>query len=359
VLLGADPLSDFPDHDLALRALESVGFLVAVETVLNASSMLADVVLPAAGYAERGGTTTNLEGRVTRLAAKVVPPGVSRADWVIATELAQRLGGDLGFESLEGIWAEIERVAPAHSGCTVTALSAPEAADGIVIPLRAAPVQLTARPRRLDPIATPGIDSVSEQGAPLTAGAAMSPGVEPGAEAALADDTAPADEEGEGSGEEGESVEDESSVHDELVLSGPTLPATSPQPTPLGFDASAWAVPEPLPPVDGRSWRLVVRRGLYDQGTLVRSAGSLAPLAPSQELRLAPQAMKQLGVEPGDEVRVRSGRGELVAVAVGDAGVPTGAALLQFNAAPTPETSASALLDSSLPVVDVEVEKVT
>jgi NADH-quinone oxidoreductase subunit G len=359
VLLGADPLSDFPDHDLALRALESVGFLVAVETVLNASSMLADVVLPAAGYAERGGTTTNLEGRVTRLAAKVVPPGVSRADWVIATELAQRLGGDLGFESLEGIWAEIERVAPAHSGCTVTALSTPEAADGIVIPLRAAPVQLTARPRRLDPIATPGIDSVSEQGAPLTAGAAMSPGVEPGAEAALADDTAPADEEGEGSGEEGESVEDESSVHDELVLSGPTLPATSPQPTPLGFDASAWAVPEPPPPVDGRSWRLVVRRGLYDQGTLVRSAGSLAPLAPSQELRLAPQAMKQLGVEPGDEVRVRSGRGELVAVAVGDAGVPTGAALLQFNAAPTPETSASALLDSSLPVVDVEVEKVT
>ena len=54
---------------------------------------VADVVLPAAGYAERGGTTTNLEGRVTRLAAKVVPPGVSRADWVTATELANPSGG--------------------------------------------------------------------------------------------------------------------------------------------------------------------------------------------------------------------------------------------------------------------------
>ena len=365
VLLGADPLSDFPDHDLAIRALESVGFLVAVETTLNASSMHADVVLPAAGYAERGGTTTNLEGRVTRLAAKVVPPGVSRADWVIATELAQRLGGDLGFESLEGIWAEIERVAPAHSGCSATALSRPEAADGIVIPLRAASVQLTARPRRLDPIATPGIDSVSEQGAPFTAGAAMSPGAEPGAEAALAAETALADEEDEGSGEEQESVEDGSSVHDdsgvedEVVPRGSTPPARSPQHALLRFDPSAWAPPVPLAPVDERSWRLVVRRGLYDYGTLVQSAGSLAPLARSQELRLAPQAMKQLGVEAGDEVRVRSGRGELVIAAVGDAGVPAGVAFLQFNADPIHETSVSALLDSSLPAVNVEVEKVT
>ncbi len=179
VLLGADPLSDFPDRDLARRALERVGFLVAVDTTLNASSMLADVVLPAAGYAERGGTTTNIEGHVSRLAAKVVPPGVSRADWVIATELAERLGADLGFESLDGIWSEIERVAPAFSGCTAAALAAPIAADGIVVPLKAAGVRLTRRPRKLDPIATPGIESVEEQGAPLAAGAAMSPGVEP------------------------------------------------------------------------------------------------------------------------------------------------------------------------------------
>ena len=149
----------FPIADLATRALERVDFLVSVETSLNASSTHADVVLPAAGYAERGGTTTNLEGRVTRLAAKVVPPGVSRADWVIATELAARLGGDLGFESLEGIWAEIERIAPADSGCTCGRCARRlQAADGIVIPLKPASVQLTRRLPRLDPVATPGID---------------------------------------------------------------------------------------------------------------------------------------------------------------------------------------------------------
>ena len=93
VLLGADPLSDFPDRDLATRALEQVEFLVSVDTILNASSMLADVVLPAAGFAERAGTTTNIEGRVSRdLPPRSCLPGVARADWVIATELADRLG---------------------------------------------------------------------------------------------------------------------------------------------------------------------------------------------------------------------------------------------------------------------------
>ena len=349
VLLGADPLSDFPDRDLATRALERVDFLVAVDTALNASSMLADVVLPAAGYAERGGTTTNLEGRVTRLAAKVVPPGVSRADWVIATELADRLGADLGFESLEGIWAEIETIAPAHSGCTGTALAAPKAADGIVIPLRAASVQLTQRPRRLDPIATPGIDSVSEQGAPFAAGAAMSPGVEP-----TADEETFADKE---AYEEEELFDEEPAPA--AAVPGAAVPGGNRQPSLLRFDPGAWAPSAPLPAADGRSWRLVVRRGLYDYGTLVQSAESLAPLARSQELRLAPHAMTQLGVEPGDEVRVRSPRGELVVAAAGDAGVPSGVALLQFNAAPVHETSASALIDSSVAAVEVDVEKVT
>jgi NADH-quinone oxidoreductase subunit G len=333
VLLGADPLSDFPDRELATRALERVDFLVAVGTTLDASSMLADVVLPAAGYAERGGTTTNMEGRVSRLAAKVVPPGVARADWVIATELADRLGADLGFESLDGIWAEIERVAPAHSGCAGAALAEPDAADGIVIPLKVASVQLTRHPRRLDPIATPGIESVEEQGAPLAAGAARSPGVEPGA--------------------------DEEGLREEVAPVATSVPDGSRPPSLLRFDPDAWTAPSPVPPVDQDSWRLVVRRGLYDHGTLVQSAASLAPLARPQELHLCPQEMEQLGIEPGDEVKVRSSRGELAVAAVADDGVPGKVALLQFNATPVHEASASALIDSSALAIDVHVEPVT
>ena len=69
--------------------------------------------------------------------------------------------------------------------------------------------------------------------------------------------------------------------------------------------------------------------------------------------------MRELRVEPGDEVRVRAARGDLVIAAAGDAGVPSGVALLQFNAAPVDEMSVSALLDSSVPVLEVGLEKVT
>ena len=78
------------------------------------------------------------------------------------------------------------------------------------------------------------------------------------------------------------------------------------RPVVVRFDPDAWAVAVPSAGLREGSLRLVVRRGLYDLGTLVQSAESLAPLASSQELRVAPQALKELGIEPGDEVRVRS-----------------------------------------------------
>jgi NADH-quinone oxidoreductase subunit G len=116
VLLGADPAVDFPDRDLARRALEAVGTVVAVDTFLTESSRQADVVLAAAGYAEVDGTVTNIEGRVSLVAERVTAPGTARPDWTIAAELADRLGGDLGVTSLEDLRAEIGRVAPPYVG---------------------------------------------------------------------------------------------------------------------------------------------------------------------------------------------------------------------------------------------------
>nr|MDA8291916.1 molybdopterin-dependent oxidoreductase [Actinomycetota bacterium] len=174
VLLGADPLADFPDAQLARAALEAVPLLVSVGTHVDASSSVAHVVLPVAGDAERGGTTTNLEGRVTRLAAKVVPPGVAWPAWTVAVELADRLGSDLGFESLEDVSAEIERLAPAYRGVSADALGRPDARDGLVVPIEEVRVAIGRRGARrpIDPMATPGITSVGEQGAPLVLGAA-------------------------------------------------------------------------------------------------------------------------------------------------------------------------------------------
>jgi len=157
VLVGADPLSDHPDRWLARRGLSGAGFVVAVDAFRTPSTEQADVVLPAAMWGERAGTTTNLEGRVTRLGQKVVPPGVAWADWMVASELAVALGADLGLESLESIAEEIERLAPSRAGLTPVAIEARANRDGLVVPIgpAAAPFEPAAARLRPPPARAP------------------------------------------------------------------------------------------------------------------------------------------------------------------------------------------------------------
>jgi NADH-quinone oxidoreductase subunit G len=139
VLLGADPLSDFPDRDLASRALAGARTTIAVDQFLTASSRRADVVLPVAGFAEVEGTTTNLEGRVSRLSQRVTPPGTAQADWIIAADLAFHLGHDLALESVEQIAEEIAALCPSHLGLTPEVLATEAARAGVVVPLAPLP----------------------------------------------------------------------------------------------------------------------------------------------------------------------------------------------------------------------------
>jgi NADH-quinone oxidoreductase subunit G len=109
VLVGADPLADVPDVDLAHRALEGARRVIAVDTFLSASAAASDVVLAACAFAEQDGTTTNLEGRVTKVAQRVNPPGTARADWAIAVDLAEGLGHDLGVVSIDDVQSSLGR----------------------------------------------------------------------------------------------------------------------------------------------------------------------------------------------------------------------------------------------------------
>jgi predicted molibdopterin-dependent oxidoreductase YjgC len=68
---------------------------------------------------------------VTVCTPKVSAPGVARPDWMIAVELANRLGFDLGFESVEDISAEIARVAPAYLALDLAAAHG----NGVIAPL--------------------------------------------------------------------------------------------------------------------------------------------------------------------------------------------------------------------------------
>ena len=103
ILLGVDPMADVADSGLVQRALAQVKNVISIDTMINTSNRNADLVLPAAAYGEKNGTTTNLEGRISNVAQKITPRGTSRPDWMIATELSIALGADIGVSSLEGL----------------------------------------------------------------------------------------------------------------------------------------------------------------------------------------------------------------------------------------------------------------
>ena len=137
VLLGADPLADFPDSDLAARGVAGARTVIAVDRFLTASGQHADVVLAASGPTETDGTTTNLEGRISTVTRKITPPGTARDDWMLAAELARLLGTDLGVESASQILEEITTVAPSHLGLSLDAIQG--ARDGVVVGRTPAP----------------------------------------------------------------------------------------------------------------------------------------------------------------------------------------------------------------------------
>jgi predicted molibdopterin-dependent oxidoreductase YjgC len=133
VLLGSDPLSDFPDRALARAALDGPVTVIAVDAFLSESSRRADVVLPATLWGEKQGTVTNLEARVQRLGRKVAPAGSAMDDWRIAAELALRLGSDFDLEQVDEVTDEIAAVAPSFAGATAELLR--QARDGVVLPV--------------------------------------------------------------------------------------------------------------------------------------------------------------------------------------------------------------------------------
>jgi assimilatory nitrate reductase catalytic subunit len=91
-----NPAQSMPDANAVRKALERAEFVVVQEAYRNAETCAyADVLLPAASWAEKEGTVTNSERRISRVRAAVPPPGEARADWRIAVDFALRLKENL------------------------------------------------------------------------------------------------------------------------------------------------------------------------------------------------------------------------------------------------------------------------
>src|SRR5207245_8618587 len=101
--------SFLPQH-LARRedVLGKLDFLVVQELFETDTTAFADVVFPAASFAEIDGTFTNNDGFVQRVRKSIEPVNQSRPDWLIVSQLAKELGVDFGFEmSASAVFREI------------------------------------------------------------------------------------------------------------------------------------------------------------------------------------------------------------------------------------------------------------
>ncbi|MFH1744075.1 MAG: formate dehydrogenase subunit alpha [bacterium] len=116
-VMGENPMMSDPDQNHVRKALHNLEFLVVQDIFPTQTTEFADVVLPAACYAEKDGTFTSTERRVQRVRKAAEPVGDSRADWEIICELAARAGyNNMAYESPSEIMDEIAEVTPIYGG---------------------------------------------------------------------------------------------------------------------------------------------------------------------------------------------------------------------------------------------------
>ncbi|MBU0699981.1 formate dehydrogenase subunit alpha [bacterium] len=115
-VMGENPVVSDPDANHVKQALKDKEFLVVQDIFLTETAQLADVVLPAVSFAEKGGTFTNTERRVQLIQKAIEPIGGAMADWKIICELASRMGYDMRYESESEIMDEISILTPSYGG---------------------------------------------------------------------------------------------------------------------------------------------------------------------------------------------------------------------------------------------------
>ena len=122
-IVGENPALTDPNLAHATAALKQLDFLVVQDIFMHETAEIADVVLPAASFAEKEGTFTNSERRVQRVRQVIPPLGQSRPDWEIVQDLAKRIAARLGLSprgfdhpSAASIFDEMTSLTPIMAG---------------------------------------------------------------------------------------------------------------------------------------------------------------------------------------------------------------------------------------------------
>ncbi len=79
-------------------ALKGKDFVVVQELFETETTAFADVIFPAASFAEVDGTYTNNAGNVQRVRKAIDPVHQSKPDWMITSLIAREMGSDFGYD---------------------------------------------------------------------------------------------------------------------------------------------------------------------------------------------------------------------------------------------------------------------
>lgn len=106
-----------------VKALENKDFVVVQELFETETTDQADVILPAASFAEMDGTYTNNAGNVQRIRQAIELVNQAKPDWMIADLIAKELGVDFGYQrSASAVFKAIAESVSAYEGLRYPAM---------------------------------------------------------------------------------------------------------------------------------------------------------------------------------------------------------------------------------------------
>lgn len=119
ILFGEDPVVTDPDQNHVKASLKKLDLFVVAELSMTETAKLADIILPAASFAEKDGTFTNCERRVQLVNQALEPLGVAMGDWQWLQALAKKMGSDqLNWKTSEDVFNEMTSLNPLYEAMT-------------------------------------------------------------------------------------------------------------------------------------------------------------------------------------------------------------------------------------------------
>ena len=141
LIMGSNPVVSAPDALRVQQRLASLNTLIVADFFRSETAEHADIVLPAAQWAEESGTMTNLEGRVILRRRAIAPPLGVRTDLEILSAIAATLGRGRWFQYADeaAVFDELKRATAGatadYSGITYARI---EEEDGVFWPCQTA-----------------------------------------------------------------------------------------------------------------------------------------------------------------------------------------------------------------------------